>query len=317
MSIIYIPGPNNELVPVAPPDTSSRFPINGDFAISASWAATASYFVGFIESASYAKYAETSSFNLGFTLSASYAAFSATASYLLGSVANAVSASWANLSGHALTADSASYATTARTASYSQTGLTASYAVTSAYSLTSKTASYSIQANTASYAITASYLLGATATSSYSLFALTASYILNTATASYAVVSQTASIAETASYVKPSQVVVSGSGTAIAYIDTIRVDNIIVPTITDTFSSSLGNSAKWLLSITDGSSIKTSEVMGVWNPTTGTSNFAEISTNSIGTSPYSLSVSIISGSVRLVINPASGSWTVKAVRFLL
>lgn len=308
MSLYYIPGPNNELTQQAPPDTSSRFPREADYAESASWAATASYFVGFIESASYAKYAETSSFNLGFTLSASYAAFAATASYLLGSVQSAISASWAQMSGHSLTSTSASHADLSDTASYAKT---ASLAVTSSYSLLSLTASYAI---TASYVNTASYSNQSTTAS----YALTASYFGGLApSSSYARTASYATYAETASYVQLNGITIQGSGSAFGYIDTMMTASISSATVIDSFSTSRGNSAKWMLSIGNGTAFKTSEVTCIWDPVSNTTNFTETTTNSIGSVTVSMSVSLSGGLVRLIANPSSGTWTIKMMRFLL
>jgi hypothetical protein len=269
MNPIYIPGPNNELILATPPDTSSRFPINGDFATSASYAATSSYFVGYIESSSYAKFAET-------------------ASYLLGSIQNAISASWAALAGHAQTAISASYALYASYAGHADTSDTASHAI---FSETSATASFVLTASYSYNSSTASYLQG---TSSYARFAETASYAL------------TSTLTLT----------ISGS-TSGAYMSGYEVDTFSDPTIIDSFPATSGRSAKWILSIYDGTNLKTSELMAVWNATTETANFAEATTNVIGTIPVSLSVNVVSGVVRLVANPASGTWSARMIRFLL
>lgn len=272
------------MIPETPPDTSSRFPIT------ASYADTASFLLGSIESASYAQYAASASYLLGFIASASYAQFASTASYLLGSVQSAISASWAALSGHANTADSASYA------------------VTASYARNASTASISVSA---SYALTASYLLGASPTASYALTAGSASYALNSSTSSYSLRTVTAS------YVMPGPVVVSGSADAVGYINSIRVDGIDTATIIDSFPTSMGNSAKWLLSIGDGASFKTSELISIWNPGNNSTNFAEVTTNALGTVPVVMSVNLSAGDVRLIANPASGSWTIKMMRFLL
>ena len=180
MAILYIPGPNNEMVPVAPPDTSSRFPINGDFATSASYAGTASYFVGFIQSSSYSAYAAT------------------------------------------------------------------------------------------------------------------------------------------ASYVNPlTSVQLTGSNDAHGYIFTSRTSSISTPTIIDSFSSAVGNSGKWLISINDGTSFGTSEVMVIWNNGSGTANFTETTTNSIGSIPVSFSVDLSGGLVRLIANPSNGNWDIRMLRLFI
>ena len=293
MSIIYIPGPNNEMIPVAPPDTSSRFPISADYAISSS-------------------YSETSSFLMGSILSASYAKFAATASYLLGSIANAISARWANFSGHSNTSDTASFshyadvAGSSGTSNYADTAGSSLYADSSGTALSADTASYVL---TASFALTASYVSGLTGTSSYSLYAETASYLGGTA--SYAM------RAETASYADAAEVALRISGGGSAYINAYAVYNVYTASVIDSFPTAQGNSAKWLLSINDGISFKSSEILSIWDGSTNSTNFAEITTNALGSIPVAMSVNISSNSVRLIANPASGSWTVKMIRFLL
>ena len=290
MAIIYIPGPNNEMIPVAPPDTSSRFPINGDFAISASYAVTSSY----------------TNVTVVSVVSASYANFAATASLLLGSIENAISASWAVLAGNALTAISASYALFAKTASYSLTSETSSYTVSSSYSRTSGTASYTITSATSSYALTASYVAGMSSTASYAIHSETAG------TATYAIV------AETASYVQISEVHLTGLNGSNGYINSMQTASITTATVIDSFTTSIGNSGKWFVSINDGASnFKTSEVTVIWDPTTNATNFTETTTNSIGLVPVSFSVNLSGGLVRLIANPSSGTWNIKMMRFLL
>lgn len=270
-----IPYPNNELGPVIHPPTGS-FPISVDFATSASWAATASYSLGYITSASFAN-------------------FAATASYLLGSIANAVSASWANFSGHSLTSDTASYS------------ITASWAAKSAISATSSVA---IVANTASYSISSSYSTFSP-TSISSSYALTASYALNGGGGS----------SETSSYLSGSSATVNKVTLANigvnAYLTSRVTTGIVTATPVDDFPDTDGNSAKWIISINDGTSFKTSEVVAIWEPISNVTNFAEITTNIIGSIPVAMSVNISGNQVRLIANPAAGTWTVKTIRFVL
>lgn len=213
MTVVLYPGPNNEIVPEALPDTSSRFPVDADFAVSSS-------------------HSETSSFTEGEISSASYSIFAETASLLIGTID---SASWANKANHADSATSASYSTFS-------------------------------------------------STSSYGIF---------------------------------SQVTVTGSGGGIGYMYVARMDNISSATIIDAFTSSLGNSSEWIISINDGFSFKTSQILSVWNPTTSSINWSEITTNAIGVSPYALSVNLLSNQIELFFNPASGSWTIKVIRFVI
>lgn len=273
-----IPYPNNELGPPIPP-RSGGYATYSDYSISAS-------------------YAETSSYTLGFILSASYAGFAATASYLLGSIANAVSASWAEMAGHALTAETASFA------------LTSALAETASY--LSGTASYALVASTASY-------VASVDTASYSFYAVQAG---NAVTASYALVAQVAESA-TASYISGSSAVVNdltlSNGGGEAYITSVITSSISTTTAVDFFPDTDGQSVKWLVSIYDGTSFKMSEIMAVWEPVSNILQFAEVTTNSIGPTPFpvSLSCNISGNNVRLIANPASGTWTIKAIRFVL
>ena len=261
-----IPLPNNELGYEKPSPTGS-FPPAADYAISAS-------------------YAETASFSLGFILSASYSNFSATASYLLGSIANAVSASWSNFSGHALTAETASYAITAKQST------SASYSTTARYwTGTPDSASYSISASYSNYALTASYAL-----SDGGVASVSSSYVSGSS-----VTVQSISLV--------SQITASMVSSYVA--------GVFTATTVDTFSDLIGNSAKWLVSMNDGASFKTSEIITIWNPISNSTNFAEVTTNVLGTVPVALSVNISADQVRLIANPVSGSWTIKTIRFVL
>ena len=280
----YIPGPNNELILQKPRPTGS-YPVAVDFATSAS-------------------YAETASFTLGYILSASFSNFASTASYLLGSIANAVSSSWANFSGHAITADTASWAISsshALTASYFSGYVeTASQAVSASYATTSSFSWYSV---TSSYATVAPTSISAS-------YALTASYVLNGGGTS-----------SSASYLSGSSATVQRltlSNTDIrSYMVTQLATGVTFATPVDQFPDVDGNSAKWLISINDGSSYKTSEIISIWDPVSNVTNFAEVTTNIIGTIPVAMSVNISGDNVRLIANPASGSWTIKSVRLVL
>ena len=244
-----IPGPNNELVEERIPKPVS-YP-----AISAS-------------------YAETASFSLGFMLSASYARFAATASYVIGNISNAVSSSWSVFSGHAKTADTASYA------------LHAYYADSAESTFTSLSSSYSE----------------------------TASFISNTNNVSV-------KHAQTASHVIANEVIVTSifitSQITSSVINKV-VNNVSMSTVIDAFPDTIGNSAKWLISINDGTSFKTSEMTSIWDPVSDLSNFTETTTNTIGqTIPVAFSTNISSDAVRLIANPASGSWRIKIFRYTI
>jgi len=134
---------------------------SASYAVSASNAATASYFSGSVASASFA----------------TSASIAATASYYSGSV---TSASFASTSSFALTASFATSASIAATASYySGSVVSASYSVTSSFSNFASTASLAQTASfaaSASIAATASYYSGSVVSASY---AVTASYALN------------------------------------------------------------------------------------------------------------------------------------------
>lgn len=254
---------------------------------------TGSYPVS-VDFATSASYAETSSFTLGYILSASYSNFSATASYLLGSIANAVSASWAQVAGHSLTSVSASWADNAGTASYV---VSASYAETASYVESVATASYSLASSVSFGSISSSY-------------ALTASYALSGGGSSIS-----------SSYLSGSSATVRrltlANNTASSYMVSQYATGVEYATPVDQFSDVDGNSAKWLISINDGTSYKTSEIISIWDPISNVTNFAEVTTNVIGTVPVAMSVNISGDNVRLVANPASGSWTIKSLRFVL
>lgn len=248
---------------------------------------TGSYPVS-VDFATSASYADTASFTLGYILSASYANFASTASYLLGSIATAVSASWAEFSGHSLTSVSASWADQAGTASYASTASYVGLVASSSYALSSSVSSTSISS---SYALTASYALNGGGSS------ISSSYLSgSSATIQRVTLTNTSAQAY----------MVSQYATGVEYV-----------AVVDLFPDVDGNSAKWLISINDGSSYKTSEIISIWDSATNVTNFAEVTTNVIGTVPVAMSVNISSDNVRLIANPASGSWTIKSLRFVL
>jgi hypothetical protein len=102
-----------------------------------------------------------------------------------------------------------------------------------------------------------------------------------------------------------------------AYMDAKLATNVSSYSVVDYFTGSLGNSAKWTLSISDGTNLKTSEMMCIWNPSTNESSYAEYTTNALGTVAGFLSVNMSSGNVNLIANPLTGSWTIKILRFII
>ena len=171
--------------------------VSASYSVSSSYAATASFLLGSIQSSSYA-------------LSSSHADSSNTASYYGGSV---VSASYSVSSSHADSANTASYyngsvvsSSYAVSASHADSANTASYYAGSVVS-----ASYSLSASHADSASTASFYGGSVTSASY---ALSASYANNALTASFFAGSVTsASFASTASFINAltQSVVITGS----------------------------------------------------------------------------------------------------------
>ena len=74
----------------------------------------------------------------------------------------------------------------------------------------------------------------------------------------------------------------------------------------------MGNSAKWIVSVSDGFNVKVNEVMASWNSVSSSYYVTEV--NQIGTVPVTLSVNNIGGSINLLANPLSGTWTVKYIK---
>ena len=206
--------------------------ISSSYALSASFASTASYFSGSISNA----------------ISASYAL---TASYFSGSISNAISASYALSSSNALTA---SYALNASSFPYSGSAqITGSLGVTGSITATSFTGSL---LGTGSWAVSASQAI----TSSFTINAISASYALSSSfatTASYAysasyeiIKEESSSFADTASYVNPlsQSVLITGSLALTGSLSIYKSGSIIVDvqgssgqlfSITDSLTGSL------------------------------------------------------------------------------
>jgi hypothetical protein len=102
-----------------------------------------------------------------------------------------------------------------------------------------------------------------------------------------------------------------------AYMDAKLASSVSSYRVIDYFTGSIGNSAKWTLSINDGTNFKTSELMCIWNPATAESSYTEYTTNALGTVAGFLSVNMSGGNVNLIANPLTGSWTIKILRFII
>lgn len=220
-------------------DQSASFALQ---AISASYARTASYVAGLVQSASYSI---TASYSISSTLAnvALLAEQSLSAS-LAQTASTAVSSSYAANATSAQTSISASYSTTASYANNASNAVSSSFALSASFSPGSISSSFS---STASYAITASYANNSSnsVSASFALsasfspgsisssFATTASYALaalasQTATtasfavsASYAPFPATASVSTTASYAFTASVAVTAiAATSASYSST-------------------------------------------------------------------------------------------------
>lgn len=180
------------------------------YAVSSSMAATASYYNGTVISSSHAVNADTSS----------YVRNAESASYYGGSV---ISSSYASSSSYS---NSSSYAPAQPTSSYSLMALSASWApppgatISSSYSNNSSISDIAISASNAAIANTASYYNGAVESSSYSISSSRSEFSNNSNTASYyngSVISS--SYANTSSY--SNQSLSSSYSTFVPYIQTI------------------------------------------------------------------------------------------------
>jgi hypothetical protein len=101
------------------------------------------------------------------------------------------------------------------------------------------------------------------------------------------------------------------------YMDAKLATGVSSPQTIDSFTGSLGNSCKWLLSINDGTNFETSEVMFIWNQNTEESRFTQYGTNAIGTVDGFISASMSSGYVNLHAGPNVGTWNIKILRTIL
>jgi hypothetical protein len=82
--------------------------------------------------------------------------------------------------------------------------------------------------------------------------------------------------------------------------------------IIDSELISARNSAKWIVSVSDGFNVKVNEVLASWNNVSSSYYVTEV--NQIGTVPVTLSVNNVGGSINLLANPLAGTWTIKYIK---
>ena len=96
--------------------------------------------------------------------------------------------------------------------------------------------------------------------------------------------------------------------------------SVSTQTVVDTFPITSGNAARWDYIIT-GPAQRAGTIYCTWSPDGLTiSQPAEQSTDDIGGTTIGVvtfSVSILSGNVRLIVTPTSGTWTVRGSRYLI
>lgn len=80
----------------------------------------------------------------------------------------------------------------------------------------------------------------------------------------------------------------------------------------DQFSETYGNAAMWLVSISSGSALKTSEVVATWG--SSSINFYSTEVSQIGDVPVYMSATNVGGNISLIANPSYGTWTIKIIR---
>ena len=119
--------------------------------------------------------------------------------------------------------------------------------------------------------------------------------IINNATNTFETVNITGASGVTGSLTANSEII-SGS----AQIDSEIIGN--------------GHAARWLVSISDVSNenVKVNEVMASWNNVSSSYYVTEV--NQIGFVPVTLSINNVGGSINLLANPLSGTWTVKYIK---
>lgn len=130
---------------------------------------------------------------------------------------------------------------------------------------------------------------------------------------------ESSEFAPTSSYYQTSSLTVDSltllGGQATGSFGTNIFTEITASSPVDQVSSSYGNAAMWLVSINSGSALKTNEVVATW----GSSSISFYSTevNQIGDVPVRMSATNESGSVSLIANVDSGTWTVKLIRMMI
>jgi hypothetical protein len=132
----------------------------------------------------------------------------------------------------------------------------------------------------------------------------------------------TAQTALTASYVNLQyaggtfqDLTITGGG-ASGSINTNVIPNVTTSGYIDSIPIERGSTAKWLISINDGvDNFKTGEVVASWNDIYVKYNITEVS--EIGSVPVLLSANNSGGNINLLVNPLSGTWTIKLFRMLI
>jgi hypothetical protein len=141
--------------------------------------------------------------------------------------------------------------------------------------------------------------------------------------ASFAVTAQSASFAATASYLKiDNELTVStvgltgeSGGPATGSFGTNLITGVNGYQAIDSFGVTAGNAALWLVSVNDGANFKTNEVAASWD--NSVINYYVTEVSSIGTVPVVITANNVGGTVSLVANPLSGTWTVKLIRMIV
>ena len=135
----------------------------------------------------------------------------------------------------------------------------------------------------------------------------------------------TANYAATASYVNFSQsdgtfagITINGEAGATGSINTSITVNVTPDSgsvYIDSVPISSGNTAKWLVSINDGTNYRGSEMFATWNNSMVKYYNTEIS--EIGSVPVTLSVDNTGGNINLLATAFSGNWTIKMLRMVV
>jgi len=138
--------------------------------------------------------------------------------------------------------------------------------------------------------------------------------------AAYAVFAITASYAATASFLYTTVPVTVGTmdltgGITKASLGTNLATTVYFQQPIDVIDVNTGNAAMWLVSINNGTSYKTNEVVASWSTTTINYYVTEVS--EIGSVPVTLSATIVGGFVNLVATPRSGVWTIKLMHTIV